>query len=468
MNGPLPSLHARLTVAVTFAMGAVFLVTGGLLHKGAEADLIEADHALLHNAAQLIRASMASQDAGVDGPRRLEQRLADLGQLHPPLVVSILESNGPVGQDSTAPRWLQEAPVDSPTRSADADGRPVDIIHMRFDRAAPLPSVHVQLALPVEVRAQRLRHHRNLLLGAGLAGLLLTAVLSSAIVRMGLRRVRRLSQEASAAAGGARLSMTHVDAELVDLVHAFNRTLDHLENAFQQMDGFSADVAHELRSPLTVLISGTQLTLVEDRNIDELREALASNLEDLERLKALVNDMLFLARADQGERAQSLERVDLAHLAGTAIEYCSALFDDAGLSATREGSVSAVCNPALLRRAMVNLLSNAVRHASGEQRIVLHLDALPGKVRIWVFNSGEPLPADIADRMFDRFFRADHLHARPHDGHGLGLTIVRAVARMHGGTVFARAEPGGNAIGLEIPGALATGQRRLRERENGA
>lgn len=466
MNESLPSLQARLSLAVTLAVGAIFLMMGWLLHKNAEADLIEADHVLLREAAHLIRTSILENQEGTIGPDRLEQRLADLKRLHPELVVSIMESAWPLGQDSTAPRWLREAPAGSPTRSVNEEGAPIDSIHMRLDRAAPLSSIHVQLAMPTEPRTQRLRSFRNLLLGVGLAGLLLVAVLSSAITRLGLRRVRRLSQEARRAANGARLPMTHVDAELVDLVTAYNQALDHLENAYQQMEGFSADVAHELRSPLTVLISGTQLTLVENRSADELREALASNLEDLERLKALVNDMLFLARADQGERAQSLERVDLAQLADTTIEYCSALFDDAGLQVTREGVASAVCNPALIRRAVANLLSNAARHASGEHRIVLHLAAMPGKVRIWVFNSGEPLPADTAARIFDRFFRADRAHAKPHEGHGLGLTIVRAVARMHGGTVFARAQPDGNAIGLEIPGAMATGQRRLRERED--
>lgn len=467
MSGSLPSLHARLSVALTLVMAAVFLTMGWLLYKGVETDLIEEDHARLRDAARLVRTFILETDEGAREWPALEQRLVDLQRLRPALVITIAESAWPGGQDSTAPRWLREAPVDLPTRSMNEEGASIDVIRMRVDRALPLPPIHVQLAMPLEFRAQRLRGHRNLLLGVGLTGLLLAAALSSAITRLGLRRVRLLSQEARRAANGSRLSMTHVDAELVDLVAAFNHALEHLETAVQQMEGFSADVAHELRSPLAVLISGTQLTLAEDRGIDELREALASNLEDLERLKALVNDMLFLARADQGERAQSLERVDLAQLADTTLEYCSALFDDAGVHVMREGSASAVCNAALIRRAMVNLLSNAARHAGGKQRVVLRLAALPGKVRIWVFNTGEPLPADISARMFDRFFRADRMHARPHEGHGLGLTIVRAVARMHGGVVFAQAESDGNAIGLEIPGALASGQRRLRERENG-
>jgi len=467
LNGSLPSLHTRLATAVTLAVGVVFLAMGWLLYKSTEADMIEEDHALLRSAAQRVRTLMRESDEAASEQRLLDQRLSDLKHLRPDLVISMAASAWLSEQNSTASRLLREAPVDVPSQTTDEHGAFIDAIHLRVDRASPLPPVHVQLALPIEARAQRLRAYKRTLWGVGLAGILMTTALSVMVTRWGLRRIRLLSQEARRTAGGSRLPMAHVDSELADLVAAFNHVLDQLETTSQQMEGFSADVAHELRSPLTLLISGTQLTLVQDRSASELREALASNLEDLERLKALVNDMLFLARADQGERAQSLERVDLAQLADTTIEYCSALFDDAGVQVAREGSVSAVCNPALIRRAMVNLLSNAARHASGERRVVLHLTALPGKVRMGVFSSGEPLPADVSARIFDRFFRADRIHARPHEGHGLGLAIVRAVARMHGGTVFVQAGPEGNMIGLEIPGALATGQRRLRERENG-
>ncbi len=452
---------------MALAMGAVLLLMGWLLYKGVEAGIVEEDHARLRHAAQQIRMLIRAADDGAGGPHELAQRLADFGGIHPGLTVSFAEPPSSASPDPAAPRWLRDPPMEAPTRSTDADGALIEAIHLRVDRASPLPPIHVQVALPAEPRTQRLRSFMHLLVGVGLAGFVLVAVLSWTVARLGLRRVGLLSREARRAGEGSRLSMAHADAELEGLVTAFNQALDQLDNAFQQMEGFSADVAHELRSPLATLISGTQLTLAaDDRSADELRDALASNLEDLERLKALVNDMLFLARADQGERAQRLERVDLAQLADTTIEYCSALFDDAGAQVAREGSASAVCNPALIRRAMVNLLSNAARHARGERRVVLRLTASPGKVRIGVFNTGEPLPADIANRMFDRFFRAERADARPHEGHGLGLAIVRAVARMHGGSVFAQVGPDGNTIGLDIPGALATGQRRLRERED--
>jgi len=301
------------------------------------------------------------------------------------------------------------------------------------------------------------------LVAAGCAGTVLAALLSMMAMRWSTRRLRKLSREAHAAGEGGRLSTAGVDAELLELVQAFNGALDQREAAQRQSEAFSADVAHELRSPLATLIGGTQLALSRERTAQELRDALASNLEELEDLKKLVNDMLFLARADRGERAQSLERADLDALADATIHYCSALFDDAGLDAVRTGTASAVCNEALIRRAMANLLSNAIRHTQGGRPVELHLQALPGKVRIWVFNAGEPIAPEVAARMFDRFFRANAARSPDHTArHGLGLAIVHAIARMHGGRVFVQAQAGGNAVGFEIPSALASGQVRVR------
>ncbi len=302
----------------------------------------------------------------------------------------------------------------------------------------------------------------HILLAAVCAGTVLAAALAMLAMRWSTRRLRQLSREAHAAGEGGRLSTTGVDAELLELVQAFNGALDQREAAQRQSEAFSADVAHELRSPLATLIGGTQLALSRERTAQELREALESNLEELERLKKLVNDMLFLARADRGERAQSLERADLGTLADAMLDYCGALLDEAGLTAVRIGSASAVCNEALVRRAMANLLSNAIRHAQGGRPVELHLAALPGKVRVWVFNAGEPIPPDVAARMFDRFFRANAARSEHTTRHGLGLAIVHAIARMHGGSVFVQTQADGNAIGFEIPSALASGQVRVR------
>ncbi len=457
------SLHSRLTIAQAMAAALVFFVAGSVLYKGLEAWLVEHDHEDLRRHALLVQRVAAGCQA-TDDPAAFLRSLENL-RLVSPHVQVVMDASPAAAREPRLPSTVDLA--DAPIRSALRDGVQTEVI----DLASPCPgrpTLNMHVVLPTDVRVQRLQRYREVLVAVGVGGVLVSIMLSAGVMRWGTGRLRRLSAEAGRAAFGGRLATQGVDAELLDLVQAFNATLDRLEAAYRQSESFSADVAHELRSPLATLISGTQVMLGgPQRTPGQLKEALASNLEELERLKDMVNDMLFLARADQGERAQRLERVDLGDLADATIDYCGVLLDDASLTAHRRGAASAVCNPALVRRAMTNLLSNAIQYASGERRIEIRLEALPGKVRVAVFNSGEPLPAEVAPRIFDRFYRASASRADHGVRHGLGLAIVQAVARMHGGQVFVTRETAGNTIGFEIPGALATGQRRLREHEFG-
>ncbi len=460
MTGWRHSLRWRLTIAQAVAAALVFFFLGTMLYRSLEARLVQVDRDQLRRYA-LVMQHIARASPGGDDLGELQRRLHDLLLIHP-------DMRGSLGPEHEVPGAAEDV-ADAPIRAAVIDGVSVEALEIRIAREGH-PSMQLSLAVSTHKREQRLRQYRNTLLAVAVAGVLAAIALSAFTMRWGVRGLHRLSWEASRMADGGRLDTGRVDSELVELVQAFNATLDKLELAYRQSESFSADVAHELRSPLATLISGTQLMLRGPaRTIDQLREALASNLEELERLKTLVNDMLFLARADQGERAQSLERVDLGELADATIDYCGVLLDEAGLTVSRHGAASAVCNAALIRRAMANLLSNAIQYASGACRIELHLEPLPGRVRMWVFNSGAPLPKEVSARMFDRFFRAS-AGARGQAGerHGLGLAIVQAVARMHGGHVFAMTHADGNAIGLDIPGALATTQRRLREPEPGS
>ena len=144
-------------------------------------------------------------------------------------------------------------------------------------------------------------------------------------------------------------------------MRSFNRTLDRLQSAYQQMEGFNADVAHELRTPLATLINGTQVMLSSPRDAAELRDALESNLEVLEDLKTMVNDMLFLARADRGERAADLSAISLAAEARRVAEYYDAALEERGIRLRCEGDAAVAANPGLVRRALANLISNAIK-----------------------------------------------------------------------------------------------------------
>ena len=217
------------------------------------------------------------------------------------------------------------------------------------------------------------------------------------------------------------------------------------------MEAFNANVAHELRTSLATVINGAQVLLSDRRSAEELAYGLASTLEDLEQMNALVNDMLFLARADQGDRAQGIEPVDLGIEADRSLRFCDALLHEAGITARRAGTTIASCNPALIRRAVVNLVVNALRYTPRGAELVVEVEQASGRVRLTVFNPGAEIPAGVRARMFDRFFRADTAPSGTSSGQGLGLAIVAAIARMHGGRVLAAYTGSGNRIGLEFP-----------------
>jgi len=282
------------------------------------------------------------------------------------------------------------------------------------------------------------------------------------IARIGLRPLQRLSVEARALRPNTlsqRLQAQHLPVELEDLTVAFNGALGRLEEAWQQLEGFNADVAHELRTPLANLIGGTQVALSRPRSAGEFQETLQSNLEELERLRSIVNDMLFLARADQGEAATGLTAADVAHEVEMTIEFFEPLLDETGTAVAIEGELraQATMNIALFRRALSNLLQNAIEHSPAGSRLVVTITPRDGATWIAVTNPGKTVAATHLPRLFDRFYRVD---SSRHDtgvihGHGLGLAIVKAVATMHGGATLATSEAGTTTIAFSVASASA-------------
>ncbi len=280
-----------------------------------------------------------------------------------------------------------------------------------------------------------------------------TVVLAAWAVRRSMAPARRLSEQAAAIQPdnlARRLPLQDTDRELHELVRSFNRTLDRLQAAYQQMEGFNADVAHELRTPLATLINGTQVMLSSPRDAAELRDALESNLEELEDLKTLVNDMLFLARADRGERAADLAPVSLAAEARRVAEYYEATLEEHAVRLRCVGDATVAANRGLARRALANLISNAIKATPPGGEIVLTCAPTPSGARVTVHNPGAPIPAADLPRIFDRFFRSGQARAPRSEGHGLGLAIVRAIARMHGGGVDAASGAAGTVVGITL------------------
>ena len=350
----------------------------------------------------------------------------------------------------------------APETLATGDGRQVvlqtaDGGRMRGLRVAMndriLPGAQLTVAVSTRTSSQFLYAYGTALVLICALWVGATVVLAAWAVRRSMAPARRLSEQAASIQPdnlARRLPLEDTDRELHELVRSFNRTLERLQAAYQQMEGFNADVAHELRTPLATLINGTQVMLSSPRDAAELRDALESNLEELEDLKTLVNDMLFLARADRGERAADLAPVSLAAEARRVAEYYEATLEESGVHLRCAGDATVAANAGLVRRALANLISNAIKATPRGGEIVLTCSASPAGARVEVGNPGPPIPPTDLPRIFDRFFRSSQARAPRSEGHGLGLAIVRAIARMHGGEVDAASGAHGTVVGITL------------------
>ena len=447
------SIGLRLTMALGAIALVVFTVAGVLLYRALVQELQRAAHDELLGKIEVVKHFVEEARVTRDLVG-LRHHLDDLLIGHRDLRVWLEAADGSAVYGGQPPKVIGTLNQPGHLRVLRRDGVVMDALDATLANTEPLAVVRARVATETRPRDQLLASYRIALLAVGVFGVLLTVVLSALATWRGLAPVKRLSAEATNITPHSmaiRLSDTHVDDEVSGLVDAFNGVLDRLEGAYQQMEAFNADVAHELRTPLATLINGTQIMLSAERSNHELRDTLGSNLEELDQLNAIVNNMLFLARADQGDRAQDIEEIDLGTEADKTIQYSQALLEDAGLRAVREGSVKAHCNIALVRRALVNLLSNAIKNTERGRTITVSVETGPGAARLSVLNPGEPISGDDAARMFDRFFRADEARARSGESHGLGLAIVRAIARMHGGSVFVESGAAGNRVGFEFP-----------------
>lgn len=250
-----------------------------------------------------------------------------------------------------------------------------------------------------------------------------------------------------------RLKLERPAEELQPWIAQFNELMGRLERAYVQLEGFNADVAHELRTPLATLIGQTELALSRPRPVEELRDTLLSNLEEMQRLSALVNDMLFLSNADRGAVARRGEPVSLAALANEVLEFHEAQLEESRLQLQVQGDVTLPVDASLVKRALSNLLGNAARFAQPGSTVVVQLDVASeaGEVQVLVQNHGEPIAEQALPRLFDRFFRCDAARSCDHtQHHGLGLAIVAAIARMHDGRTLAQHQGGVTRIGFTL------------------
>lgn len=258
-------------------------------------------------------------------------------------------------------------------------------------------------------------------------------------VRWGHQPIRRANEKIRAITSSKlymRLDPKEVPIELEETISSFNAMLGRIEEGYAQLANVSADIAHELRTPVTNLTTQTEVAVGQARSANEYREILYSNLEEFGRLNRMINDMLFLAQTESAPADLHLETVNLTETIQGLFEYFEAWVEDQGVSSQLKGRAAPIrADQEMLRRALSNLLSNAIRYTPRGETVTVTLSQNEQTTTISVENPGEKISAEDLPRLFNRFYRGDPSRQRKGDGAGLGLAIVKSIVEAHGGKV---------------------------------
>ncbi|MBN2873095.1 MAG: heavy metal sensor histidine kinase [Halothiobacillaceae bacterium] len=475
------SLTARLTLLFVLVSSSVLIGLGWLLNAAVERHFIEMDRGLLEGKVEVLERLLASPPQAGE-IQALDDAVIDMFRSDPELKIFVQTVGGS----------LILAPPDLPFPEQAIDRQRVDQADMIFSwrnggsRYRGLATT-MQTALPdlaplLVVVAINIDHHERFMAryGRTLSVFIPVAAFLSGLLgwwaaRRGLSPLHLLQERAASVTASQldrRLPEESVPRELKGLARELNRMLIRLEEAFRRLSNFSSDLAHEMRTPVSNLLTQTQVALSRSRTEGEYQETLASNAEELDRLSRMIADMLFLARAENGLSLPSIEEIRLHDEIADLLEFYDALADEAGVRLQASGRAVVRGNRLMLRRALSNLLSNAIRHAgqggqggqgceggeAGEVRIDLAEES--AVVSLIVENSGDPIPPEVIPMIFDRFYRAESdrpRHEGATGGLGLGLAITQAIVHAHGGHVSVTSGRAGASFRVTLPSGKSGG-----------
>ena len=452
------SIAWRLALAFAMVCALVLSAIGVFLYRSLAAEIAYRDDLALLGRLEQVRALLADSDSldALQARPRLYQNM--LGNLDSLLLVRRADGSNVIAinpRQRTLPA-LNSIARDQPPQRRDVmtwqapDGAEVALLSGEA-QGPNGESLTVIAGKVLSEREQMLASYRMRLYVAIGLGALLAFALGLVLLRRGLQPLRQLSEAVRGIdlrSLDQRLPAVGTPAELLEPVNALNAMLARLEDSFQRLSQFSADLAHEIRTPLHTLLASNGQALNHPRSTAEYQEVLASNMEEFERLKRMAENLMFLARAEQAERALDLRTLDLADIGSELCDYFEALADDRGIHLRNTLSGQLFADQQLLQRALGNLLANAVRHADVGSVISLRQRDEPGMCWLQVNNYGPAIAPEHLDKLFDRFYRVDPARAEPGDSVGLGLAIVQSIMQLHGGQVRVSSDATGTVFEL--------------------
>ena len=337
-------------------------------------------------------------------------------------------------------------------------GRPLRVVSARAQVGTDGDQTAViQAALSTETAHDLIQGYRRTLLMVLGAGLAVCGFTGYWLARLGLQPLRKIAattQRIRSSNMGERIGVEGLPAELSALASRFNEMLDRLEDAFVRLSRFSADIAHELRTPVNNMRIEAEVALGRARSLDEYRETLGSCLEECARLSRIIDTMLFIARSEDPRTHVVREPVDVSRELERVREFFELPAGDAGveLQISCAADVHADLDRTMFQRAVSNLVGNAIRYTPRGGRVGVSAARENGELLVEVADTGQGISEGDLPHIFDRFYRADAARSNASGNVGLGLAIVKSIVTLHGGSIVARSKrQEGTCMTIRLP-----------------
>lgn len=466
------SLTGRLMLLYGVATTVLLLLAAGYLYWGLHQSLERSDRALLAGKLRVMQGLLREPDAQAGVIVNEIEHEADANELLR-YFIRVLDARGRVQIETSGMSGLLPVLAFPPPVRLGVGEPPFVERTLGRDRTYLLLAAEVeagpagrdrrilQLALDVGHTNELLADYRWRLLIVLGSGLVFAALVGALVTRTGLRPLRDIAhatQRITARNLTERLNATQWPRELRDLVVAFDAMRDRLQDSFGRLTEFSADIAHALRNPINNLRGEAEVALAQERSPAEYQQTLGSSLEEYERLARMIDGLLFIARTDNPNA--TIERSPIAaHRELDAVqEFYEALAGEKNVTVVCEGEANLTGDPMLFRRAVSNLLANALKYTLPGGRVVLAASNAPdGSTEIRVSDTGPGIPTEQLPRIFDRFYQGEKSRDQTSQGAGLGLAIVQSIMRLHQGRAEVSSRLGhGTTIFLRFPRGTAT------------
>lgn len=453
------SITLRLTLLFAALSTAVLLALGWLIGNAVEDHFVEQDMELMLGKIHLVEHQL-ERIKSPEELKNLHSSLLDSLVGHHDLNMMLIKPDNSIlfeaeGIYFPATILNRTTVKTTPTtwQQNTADGvKPLrGISKLLYSGIKDMPPFLVVLAVDITHHQHFMESFRKTLWLFVSLAVVIVSFLGWAMVRHGLQPLKMMRKGAEAVTANKldfRLQADTVPVEMAELAHSLNGMLARLEESFQRLKDFSSDLAHELRTPISNLMTQTQVALSQARTQEEYQDILASNSEEFDRLAKMVADMLFLAQSDNGLIVLNRANINLANEVKDLFDFFDALAEEKALRLSLIGEANISGDKSMLRRALANLISNAIRHSQEGGKIQVNIKQQESKTTLTILNQGDPILVEHLPHIFERFYRADPSRHCNGEGAGLGLAITKSIIQAHGGTIQASSD--GNGVKFSI------------------